>query len=364
MKKVLSVILACTMVFSLAACSSGESSLSDTSSTNTTSSDTESSTEKAEGTEKSEPVMDTSNAEYELVIGHVVDEENTWHKASEKFKEIVENNSRGRIKVTIYPNSTLGTEVDMLQSMLTGGGCDITFTGESLQTYAEEMGVLGMPYAITSEEHLKAVVEGEVGNELKDIMINSGFRPLGYFERGPRYITSKKEIHSPDDLNDFIIRTPQSTMTVAAFEAMGAKPTPMAFSEVFTSLQQGVIDGQENPLAMIKSGALYEVQDYVIETAHLRAWVYITIAEQKWQQLPEDLQTVVADAAGEMQKYEHGLFLANEQSDKAFLEEKGMEFIEVDQDLFKEKAVAGVLEVLTDKQRELYDKIVSADPAK
>lgn len=324
--------------------------------------ETESSTETTEDTEN-EAAVDTSNAEYELVIGHVVDEENTWHLASEKFKEIVEANSDGRIKVTIYPNSTLGTEVDMLQSMLTGGGCDITFTGESLQTYAEEMGILGMPYAVTSEEHLKAVVEGEVGDELEEIMLNSGFRALGYFERGPRYITANKEIHTPDDLQNFIIRTPQSTMTVAAFEAMGAKPTPMAFSEVFTSLQQGVIDGQENPLAMIKSGALYEVQDYVIETAHLRAWVYITIAEQKWQQLPEDLQTVVADAAVEMQNYEHELFLQNEEADKTFLEEKGMKFIEVDQELFREKAVEGVEQVLTDKQKELYDKIVTADPA-
>jgi tripartite ATP-independent transporter DctP family solute receptor len=357
----LSVILTFSMVVSLAACSSGESSTKDTQSSQSSSSET--TTEKTEEAESSETAADTSKAEYELVIGHVVDEENTWHKASEKFKELVEANSNGRIKVTIYPNSTLGTEVDMLQSMLTGGGCDITFTGESLQTYAEEMGILGMPYAVTSEEHLKAVAEGEVGQELKDIMLNSGFRALGYFERGPRYITSKKEIHTPDDLKNFIIRTPQSTMTVAAFEAMGAKPTPMAFSEVFTSLQQGVIDGQENPLAMIKSGALYEVQDYVIETAHLRAWIYITIAEQKWQQLPEDLQTVVADAAVEMQNYEHELFLQNEEADKAFLEEKGMEFIEVDQELFKEKAVAGVQAVLTEKQKELYDNILAADSA-
>lgn len=354
MKKLLSIILAVSVAASLGACSSNEKSTT----TETQSSATEATTEKSEETKSS-----AAKAEYELVIGHIVDEDNTWHKASEKFSELVETNSNGRIKVSIYPNSTLGTEIDMLQSMLTGGGCDITLTGESLQTYAEEMGILGMPYAITSSEQLKAVVEGEAGQELKDIMINSGFRPLAYFERGPRYITAKKEIHTPDDLKNFIIRTPQSTMTVAAFEAMGAKPTPMAFSEVFTSLQQGVIDGQENPLAMIKSGALYEVQDYVIETAHLRSWVYFTIAEQKWQQLPEDLQKIVADAAVEMQKYEHELFLENEEKDRAFLEEKGMKFIEVDQNLFKEKAVAGVQAVLTDKQKELYNKIIAVDPA-
>lgn len=355
-KRILAVILTIGMMFSLAACSGGKGA----SSNNNAAPESNKPAESADTSKEQKE----SNESFELVIGHIVDEENTWHKASLKFKEIVEEKSQGRIKVTIYPNSTLGSEVDMLQSMLNGGGVDIVFTGETMQTYAEELGIIGMPYAITSPEHLKAVVEGEVGEELKEIMINSGFRPLAYFERGPRNITSNKKIMTPDDLKGFIIRTPQSPMTVAAFEAMGAKPTPMAFSEVFTSLQQGVIHGQENPLAMIRSGGLFEVQDYVIQSEHLRAWVYVTIAEQKWQQLPEDLQTIVAEAAQEMQSYEHELFLAQEEADRAFLEEKGMEFVEVDQEPFRQKAVEGVLKVLTDKQKELYEKILAANPAK
>ncbi|MBQ0001746.1 MAG: TRAP transporter substrate-binding protein [Clostridiales bacterium] len=303
-------------------------------------------------------------ADYDLVIGHINDENHTWHKMAEKFKEVVEASTDGAVSVTIYPNSSLGKEVDMIQSAIIGmGDCDIVFTGESMQTYAEELGIIGMPYAVTSDEHMKAVLEGEAGAVLDELMLGAGLRNLGAIVRGPRNITSNKEIHTPDDLAGFVIRTPESAMTMAAFEAMGAKPTPMAFSEIFTSLQQGVIDGQENPLANINNAALYEVQDYVIESEHLRAWVYFAISEARYASFPEDIQQAIADAATEAIAYEHELFLEEEAGLKAALEEKGMTFIEVDQTPFKEKAVEGVLSVLTDRQKEIYDMIVAADPA-
>lgn len=301
---------------------------------------------------------------YELVVGHINAEEHTWHKMAEKFKEVVEEKSNGQVTVKIYPNSSLGSEIDMIQSAIAGtGDCDIVFTGESMQTYAEELGIIGMPYAITSDEHMTAVLEGEAGKELDDIMLKAGLRNLGAVTRGPRNITSNKEIKTPEDLKGFVIRTPESPMTMAAFEAMGAKPTPMAFNEIFTSLQQGVIDGQENPLANINDAALYEVQDYVIKTEHLRAWVYFAISESRFSSFPEDIQKVIADSAAEAVAYEHELFLEQEASLEKDLTDKGMTFVEVDQTPFKEKAVSGVLSVLTDKQKAIYDKIVAADPA-
>lgn len=355
MKKVLALTVAAVMAAGMiTACSSGSSAPT------TAAPAANGGDSTAEGSQAA-PADDGQT--YELVIGHIVDENHTWHKASEKFKELVEQNSNGRIKVTIYPNNTLGSEVEVIQSILTNGGCDITFTGESMQTYAEELGIIGMPYAITSDEHMDAVLNGEVGKELEDIMLNCGMRVLGNFVRGPRNITSNKPLNTPDDLKGFIIRTPQSPMTVAAFEAMGAKPTPMAFGEVFTSLQQGVIDGQENPLAMIKSGAFYEVQKYVNRTEHLRAWVYIAIGEEKFQSLPEDLQKVVTDAAAEMQSYEHELFLEEEAQLEQEMKDKGMEFIDVDQAPFAAKAVEGVMPILSDKQKEIYEEILACDPA-
>lgn len=300
----------------------------------------------------------------ELVFSHINAETHTWHKMALKFKELIEEKSGGNITVTIYPNNQLGSEIETVQSAIAGmGDCDIVLTGESMQTYVEELGIIGMPYAITSDEHMEAVLNGEVGKELDELMLSAGLRNLGAVRRGPRNITSNKEIHTPDDLQGFIIRTPESSMTMAAFNAMGAKPTPMAFSEIFTSLQQGVIHGQENPLANIYDASLYEVQDYVIETEHLRAWVYMAISEARFSSFSPAAQAMIQECATEAINYEHELFLEEEAGLKSTLEEKGMTFIEVDQAPFKEKAVAGVLEVLTDRQKAIYEKMVAADPA-
>lgn len=316
--------------------------------------------------EAAAPAADTAAdvEEIELVFSHINAETHTWHKLALKFKELVEERSGGKITCTIYPNNQLGSEIETVQSAIAGmGDCDIVLTGESMQTYVEELGIIGMPYAITSDEHMDAVLNGDVGQELNELMAQAGLRNLGAVKRGPRNITSNKEIHTPDDLQGFIIRTPESKMTMAAFEAMGAKPTPMAFSEIFTSLQQGVIHGQENPLANIYDASLYEVQDYVIETEHLRAWVYMAISEARMSSFSQAAQDIITEAAEEAIAYEHELFLEDEANLKSVLEEKGMTFIEVDQAPFKEKAVSGVLAVLSDRQKAIYEKMVAADPA-
>ena len=193
-------------------------------------------------------------------IGHINDESDSWHQGALKFKEYCEANSNGTIEVDVFPNSQLGPEVDMIQGILSDSGTvDITFTGESMQTYQPDLGMIGMPYLIQSDEQMEKVLTGEVGQEFEGLMEACGMKCLGYFTRGPRYITSTKKITSVADCNNLVIRTPQSAMTVAAFQALGAKPTPMALSEVFTSLQQGTIEAQENPLAMIETQSFYEV---------------------------------------------------------------------------------------------------------
>lgn len=351
--KAMALVLGAAMM--LTACGGGSSTASTTAAGKT----------EAAATEAAKADAKTDDGKtYEINIGHIVDERDSWHQASEKFKEYVEDKSNGRIKVNVYPNSQLGSEVDMIQSILTQGGCDITFTGESMQTYQPDLGIIGMPYLIQSDEHMEAVLNGEVGKELEGMMEKAGMKVLGYFARGPREITSNKKIESPADMNNFVIRTPQSAMTVAAFEAVGAKPTPMALAEVFTSLQQGTIEGQENPLAMIQNNSFYEVQKYIIRTDHLRAWVYIAMGKAQFDALPEDLQQVVLDGGKEMQTYEHELFLANEEEFEEKLKSEGMEFVDVDQAPFAEAMSKGAYNVLTDSQKALYEKIAAANPEK
>ena len=211
-RKGLTLILTAAMALSLTACASTPSA----SPAPAPAGDT------AAGTDAPAAAADDGQT-YVINIGHINDERDSWHLGSEKFKEYVEEHSGGRIQVNIYPSSQLGTEVDMIQSILTQGGCDITFTGESMQTYQPDLGIIGMPYLIKSDEHMEAVLTGEAGAELEGLMEKSGMKVLGYFTRGPRNVTANKKITSPADMNNFVIRTPQSAMTVAAFEAVGLK---------------------------------------------------------------------------------------------------------------------------------------------
>ena len=296
-------------------------------------------------------------ADYTLSLGHIQSETDSWHLAALAFKDYVEEHSEGRIAVEVYPNSQLGSEVDMLTSILMQSGCDITYTGESMQTYEPDLGMIGMPYLIQSDEHMEAVLNGEPGKKFEQLMENAGMKVIGYFTRGPRYITSNRKIEKVADCQNLLIRTPQSPMTVAAFEALGAKPTPMALNEVFTSLQQGTIEAQENPYAFIQNQSFYEVQKYLIKTAHLRAWVYIAMGKAQFDALPEDLQQVVLDGGKFAQDTEHALFLENEVAFEKQLQEEGMEFIDVDQKEFADAMIAGVLPTLTDSQKALYEEI-------
>ena len=278
-------------------------------------------------------------------IGHINDQSDSWHQGALKFKEYCEANSNGTIEVDVFPNSQLGPEVDMIQGILSDSGTvDITFTGESMQTYQPDL-------------QMEKVLTGEVGQEFEGLMEACGMKCLGYFTRGPRYITSTKKITSVADCNNLVIRTPQSAMTVAAFQALGAKPTPMALSEVFTSLQQGTIEAQENPLAMIETQSFYEVCPYLILTAHLRAWVYIAMGLAQYDRLSDSQKAVVDQAGAECQAYEHELFLDNEEKYYNQLQEQGMEFIEVDTQEFADAMVSGVLPILTDSQKKIYDAI-------
>lgn len=297
--------------------------------------------------------------QYEISIAHVVNEDHTWHRASVFFKDYVEEKSGGRITVKLYPNNQLGNEIDVINSIMTDGGADITYTGESMQSVVPEMGLLGVPYLMRTSEQLNAVATGLVGQKLEALMKeHANMRALGYFERGPRNVTANKPIKTVADMKGLVIRVPASPITVAAMEALGAKPTPMAFAEVFTSLQQGTIQAQENPLSMIKTGNFYEVQKYLCRTEHLLSYVYIAMSNSKFESLPADLQVLVAEAGVKMQEYEHELFLKEEGDLDAFLKEKGMTFVEdVDREAFAQRALSGVESVLPEKIRPLYEQV-------
>lgn len=298
-------------------------------------------------------------ADITLKLGHLANEENTWHKASVKFGEELKALTDGRIEVEVYPNESLGKEIDLINGMQLGTA-DMTITGESLQNWAPMAALLAIPYAYKSLEHMDEVAGGDVGDKIEaQIIEKAQIRPIAYFARGPRNLTSNREIKSPDDLNGLKLRVPNVPLFVDVWKTLGAQPTPMAFSEVFTSLQNGTIDGQENPLALIKSANFNEVQKFVNKTEHVRSWIYLTISEIAWAKLSEDDQKAVMEAAGRAQAYERELFTADEVKLAEGLQAAGMTFVDVDADAFAAKARDAVLANVSEEIRPTVEEIMS-----
>lgn len=295
--------------------------------------------------------------EYILRLGHQANEQDIWHRSALHFAHVLDSISEGRIEVRLHPAEQLGPELDMIRS-IRAGVVEMTITGESMQNWAGITALLAVPYLIRDSDHLKQVVEGEIGQEIADEMIQKiGVRPVGYFERGPRHLTSNRPINQPEDLAGIILRVPNVPLFVQVWQALGAKPTPMTFSEVFTALQQGTVEAQENPFALIYSAGLFEVQKYLNLTSHVTSWIYVVIGEKQFQALPPDLQKKVLEAGILMQHYHEKEFVKQEELLRHQLEERGMQFVEPDIEAFRKKAEAAVLEALPETYRPLYKKI-------
>lgn len=294
-----------------------------------------------------------------LKLGHLANEENPWHLASVKFGEELSALTDGRIAVEVYPNESLGKEIDLINGMQLGT-VDMTITGESLQNWAPMAALLAVPYAFKTIEDMDAFASGETGDAIKQQIVDKvQIRPIAYFARGARDLTSNRPITTPADLNGLKMRVPNVPLFVDVWKALGANPGPMAFSEVFTSLQNGTIESQENPLALIRSASFYEVQSHVNLTDHVRSWIYLTIAESTWSKLSAEDQAAVMEAAARAQAYERELFNASLAADRAFLEEKGMTFVEVDAAAFQAAAKDAVLANVNDEIKPIVDGLFS-----
>ena len=297
--------------------------------------------------------------EMTLKLGHLANEQNAWHLAAIKFGEELSTLTDGRIAVEVFPNESLGKEIDLINGMQLGT-VDMTITGESLQNWAPMAALLAVPYAYKSLDHMDEVASGDIGTQIKQQIIEKAqVRPIAFFARGPRNLTSQRPITSPADLDGMKMRVPNVPLFVDVWSALGASPTPMAFSEVFTSLQNGVIDGQENPLALIRSANFNEVQGYVNQTEHVRSWIYLTIAESTWAKLSEEDQSAVMQAAATAQEYERGLLLESLAEDRGYLESKGMTFVEVDGAAFQAAAKDAVLANVSEEIRPVVESLFS-----
>jgi tripartite ATP-independent transporter DctP family solute receptor len=311
----------------------------------------------------------TGNGEEEQAVesitwkfGHLANEDHLWHKTALKFGELVSEKTNDQIQIEIYPNNQLGGETDTINS-IKAGTADLVISGETMANWAPKAALMAVPYAFRDEAHLVNVIEGEIGQGIEEEIIEKvGLTPLYYHTRAPRNLTSNQPISTPEDLKNFRMRVPNVPLFLSVWEAAGARPQVMDFNEVFTGLQQGVIDGQENPLDLIHSAGFAEVQGYVNETEHVYSWIYILVGNEQFAELSDELQAAVMEAAEEAQAYGKELFDQEFSGYKDALIEKGMTFnSDVDQDAFREAMLPAIQESLTEEQYALYEEILAVE---
>ncbi len=293
-------------------------------------------------------------------LGHLTNEDHLWNQTALKFSELVAEKTDGQIEVKVYPNEQLGSEMDMITGIQTGT-VDMTITGESLQNWAPKAAMLAIPYAITSAEQMDAVINGELGQEIEaEITEKVGLIPLYHHKRAPRNLTSNVAVRTPEDAKGLKMRVPNVPIFVDAWSAAGANPQVMAFSEVFTGLQQGVIDGQENPYDLIVSASFFEVQDYVNETEHVSSWIYVVVGEDQYNALSPELQEAVQEAAEEAEAWGQAEFEASAAEFKQKCIDEGMTIVDdVDKKAFQEIMMPAVKKSLSEEQIDLLDRIIA-----
>ncbi|WP_207460081.1 TRAP transporter substrate-binding protein [Azospirillum sp. SYSU D00513] len=305
------------------------------------------------------PAIVRAQSKTTLKLGHLGNEDNVWHKAAVKFSEEVAQRTNGAVEVRVFPNEQLGKETDLIKGIQLGT-VDFTITGESLQNWAPTAALLAVPYAIRDLGHLDEVVNGAVGQKIaQNIEEKTQLRTLAYFARGARHVTSNRPIRTPEDMADLKMRVPNVPLFVKFWDALGAKPTPMAFSEVFTALQNHTIEAQENPLALIKSASFFEVQKYLNQTEHVISWIYLVGGAKRLGRLSADKQQAISEAAKAAQAHERQLFLADEKQLEADLKAKGMEFVAVDKEAFARKGRDAIAAALDPAIKPLYEEIIA-----
>lgn len=286
-----------------------------------------------------------------LRLAHVVNEQDGFHAAAEKFRDLVAERSDGAITVEIFPNATLGDERTLLEGMQIGTVDMGVITNGPVSNFLEDMAVFELPFLFPSPEAAYSVLDGEIGQELLGRLEEVNLKGLAYAERGFRNLTnSKRPVNSPADLDGLRIRVMENPVYIDTFRELGADAIPMAWTEALTGMQQNTIDGQENPVGVVYSFKLNETQTNMTMTRHTYAPALFVMGMPKWNQLSEEAQDIIAAAAQEAAEYERALNAELEGEQLAALKDAGMNVVE-DADL---AAFSAAVQPVYDKYGEKF----------
>jgi tripartite ATP-independent transporter DctP family solute receptor len=293
-----------------------------------------------------------------LKLGHIAEQSNPYGQGADQFAKLVAEKSKGTIEVKVFPSSQLGDQKALIEGLIYGT-VDMTLTGTAeLGTFQPQMAVFDMPFLFKDRAHAYRALDS-VGMELGTALEAKGLKLLGYMENGIRHLTNnKRPVKTPEDMKGLKIRVMNNKVYVEMMKALGASPTPMSFAELYSALQQGTIDGQENPSAHIYTKRFYEVQKYASLTAHAYAPEPVLISISTWKKLDDNQKKIIQEAATEAVVWQRKL---SEQKDQEFWDKikatGKMEVISVDRKPFID-ATQGVYKDLAGLVgRENIDKI-------
>ena len=295
-----------------------------------------------------------------LKFGHVGEPGSLFEASANEFARCSNAALGDKAEVQVFGSSQLGGDTELLQKLKLGQ-VDFALPSTVMSSVDPSFGVFEMPYIIKSREHMKRVEGAVLESKLQPAAQAKGYRIIGVWENGFRHITNnKRPINKPEDLQGVKLRTPQGEWRLKMFQAYGANPSPMAFSEVFTALQTGVMDGQENPYTQIWSAKFQEVQKYLSITGHVYTPAYALVSERHYSALPDDVRSALDSCAQETQAYVYETAAKMETDLLDKLKAGGIAVNEADKDAFiaASKPVYEEFAATVDGGQELIDTLL------
>jgi len=317
------------------------------------------------GGQQQQPAGDSGNGEkeaketYTIKLAYVVPETQSTHIAArDVFKKYVEEKSNGRIKVELYPNGQLGGDRQAIEAVQLGTIQMTIPAAAVLSGFEPKFQVFDLPYLFKSKEVAYKALDGELGQRLNELLLKTGLRNLAYGENGFRHITNNRgPIETPNDLKGLKIRTMENPVHMATFKALGANPTPMSFGELYTALQQGTVDAQENPIPLVYTAKFYEVQDYYTLDGHVYAATVVLINDDFYKSLPEELQKIVKEGAEKFRDEQRKINTQQEEEMLKLLKKEGMKINELTPEQ-KQKFIEATLPVYDQFKDKLGEDLI------
>ncbi|WP_461533148.1 TRAP transporter substrate-binding protein [Sinomicrobium sp.] len=272
-----------------------------------------------------------------LKLGHGLDVSHPVHKAMQFMADRLEEKSGGKLSVEIYPSQQLGSERELLELLQIGSLSMTKVSAGALENFVPSMRVFSLPFLFRDEEHRFAVFDSEIGKELLNASVPKRLKGLTFYDAGSRSFYTQTPVHTPDDLKGLKIRVMESQTAVDMMKSLGGAPTPIAWGELYTALQQGIVDGAENNLPSFYLSYHYEVCKYFIVDEHTSIPDVLMMSTTIWNQLDEQEKKWVTEAAQESAVYEKKLWKEASAYALEEIKKKGVEVIYPEKEVFRDK---------------------------